>query len=373
MKLIYLSNARMPTEKAHGIHIMKMCEAFAESAQVELVLPARFNKIKENLFDYYNVPRKFKTKRLPCLDLIPWDKYFGYFALWLESFSFSISVFFYLLFNKADIIYARDKSLLFLSFFNKNVVFESHTFPKNYSLYGPFIKRLRGLVVITQKLKNLFVEKGILPERILVAPDGVDITMFDIKCSASSAKAKLNLPQDKKAVLYAGHLYEWKGVQILAEASRYLPENFEVYFVGGTAEDTEKFKIKNLKLKINIVGHRPYSEIPYWLKAADVLVLPNSGKEEISKLWTSPLKMFEYMASERPIVASNLPSIQEILNDKNAVLVEPDNALALADGIKKVLGDSKFSDEISKKAYLDVAENYTWLRRRKKIMEFINL
>ncbi|MDO8601401.1 MAG: glycosyltransferase [bacterium] len=384
MTLLYISNARIPTEKAHGIHIMKMCEVFAIEGfrkslntlrdfvnpsiiEVELVIPRRFNKIKKDPFDYYGINPNFKIKKLPCLDLIPLDKYLGYLALWLESLSFTLAVFFYLIFKKADIIYTRDKSLLFLSFFKKNIIFESHTFPRNYFLYQPFLKRLKGIVVITQKLNEQFGGGA------LVAPDGVDLEQFDIRNTKEECRKKLNLPLDKKIVLYTGHLYQWKGVDVLAEASQYLPENVEVYFVGGTVEDIHKFKIQNTKYKIHVVGHRPYAEIPYWLKAADILVLPNSAKKEISKHWTSPLKMFEYMASGRPIVASDLPSIREVLNEENAVLVEPDNPQKLADGIKKVLEDELLSDRISKKAYSDVAENYTWRRRRKKIFEFFNI
>lgn len=370
-KIFYLSNARMPTEKAHGIHIMKMCEAFAEVAEVELVLPRRFNKIKDNSFEYYGAERSFKIKKLPCIDLIPWDKYLGYLALWLENLSFGFSVFLYLLFKKADIIYTRDKSLIFISLFKKNLVFEAHTFPKRYFLYHPFLKRAKGVVIITQKLKEFFMEKGIGSDKILVAPDGVDIEMFE--CSnvrMFEAREKLGLPQDKKIVLYTGHLYSWKGVQTLAEASQFLPENTEVYFIGGTAEDIKKFKINGYPISIKIVGHRLHQEIPYWLKAADVLVLPNSGKEEISRHWTSPLKMFEYMASKRPIVASDLPSIREILNEHNAILVEPDNPEALAQGIKKALEDKLLSDKISEKAFSDV-QQYTWQKRAEKILSHI--
>ena len=374
-KILYISNARIPTEKAHGIHIMKMCEAFASAAEFELVIPPRFNKIKEDPFKYYGIKRNFKIKKIPCIDLIPWDKYFkyfglGYLPLWLESFTFSLSVFFYLLFKKADIIYARDKSLLFISSFWRNFIFEAHTFPKNYFLYAIFLKRLKGLVVITHKLKGLFAERGMEPDKILVAPDGVDLKQFDIKDVKEECRKKLNLPFDKKIVLYSGHLYAWKGAQILAEASKYLRNDVEIYFVGGTAEDIQKFKIQidGYPISIKIVGHRPHSEIPFWLKAADVLVLPNSGKEEISKHWTSPLKMFEYMASGGPIVASDLPSIREILNEENAILVEPDNPSALAQGIKDVLNNHSLSDKISRKAFLDV-QQYTWKKRVEKICQ----
>ena len=120
-----------------------------------------------------------------------------------------------------------------------------------------------------------------------------------------------------------------------------------------------------------MAGYRPPSEIPLWLKAADVLVLPNSAKKDISKFYTSPMKLFEYMASKRPIVASNLPSLREILNKENAILlVEPDNPEALAQGIKQAMEDRNLVQTITQNAYDDV-QNYTWEKRAEKILKFI--
>ncbi len=374
MKLIYIQNVRIPTEKAHGIQIIKMCESFAQVLDsVESVVPRRFNRIKKSPFDYYGIPAVFKIRKLPCLDLIFLDRYLGHLSLWITSGSFSFFSFWYLFSKKVDIIYTRDKFLLYLSFFKKNVVFEAHTFPQRYFLYAIFMKRLKGIVVITRKLGELFIGRGISSDKILVAPDGVDLELFNIPDSKSEAREKLHLPQDKKLVIYTGHLYKWKGVQtlahILVHAVRYT--DAEVYLVGGTEEDVKRLKSGTLGIeRIHIVGHRPYSEMPYWLKASDVLVLPNSDKEEISVSWTSPMKMFEYMAARRPIVASDLPSLREVLNEENAFLVKPDDAVALAEGIKNVLEDPQLSERLSDKAFKDVKE-YSWRKRVENILKFV--
>jgi glycosyltransferase involved in cell wall biosynthesis len=411
VKIVYIANARIPTEKAHGIQIMKMCEAFSsnantankyandtnkESIEVELWAPRRINPIKDDPFDYYGVERIFKIRKFPCLDFVIFDKYIGHLGTWIETLTFALFVLPYFLFKKADIFYTREKFCVPFVFFKKNFYFEAHTFPKNYFLYSPFLKKIKKIIVITQKLKELFVEQGIPEERILVAPDGVDIEKFDVQCSKFDAREKLGLLKDKKIVLYTGHLYKWKGANVLAESSKYLPEDTEIYFVGGTEQDIEQFKhftsnvepslipkelqgaqlpvcTSNLEPRtsnLNIIGHRPHSEIPYWLRAADVLVLPNSGKDDISKYWTSPIKMFEYMASKKPIIASDLPSIREVLNDSNAVLVDSDNPKALAEGIKKILQNPEFSAKISYCALEDV-QGYSWHKRTDKIIEFL--
>ncbi len=371
MKIIYIANVRIPTEKAHGLQVMKMCEAFAKKAdEFELVIPCRINWIKRDPLDYYGIERSFKIKKLPCLDLIVLDKYIGHLGYWIESLTFNFFAFPYILFKKADIIYTRDKFALPFVFLKKNLIFEAHTFPKNYFLYSIFLKRLKKIIVITQKLKELFVSRGISANKILVAADGVDLEKFDIRNTQEDCRKRLGLPLDKKIILYTGHLYEWKGTNVLAEASQFLPKDIEVYFVGGTEKHVKRFKTRYSFLNVKIIGHRPYLEIPYWLKASDSLVLPNSGKESISKHWTSPIKMFEYMASKRPIIASNLPSIREILNENNSFLVEPDNSKKLAERIKKVLENSDFSAKISNQAFNDVLK-YSWLKRAKNVLEFL--
>jgi glycosyltransferase involved in cell wall biosynthesis len=372
MKLIYIANVRIPTEKAHGLQIMKMCEAFAgANNEVELVISRRINHIKKDPFEYYGVRKNFKITKLPCLDLIILDKYIGHLGMWLESISFNLFVFPYTFFKKADIIFTRDKFFLPLSFFRKNLVFEVHALPRNYFIYERFIKRCKKIITITQGLKNSLIEKGVYKNNILVAPDGVDLEKFNVSLNKEECRKKLNLPTDKKIVLYAGHLYKWKGVDILAEASKFLPENYIVYFVGGTEEDIRRFKSAYLTFgNIKIIGHRPYPEIPYWLKAADVLVLPNSGKEKISQEWTSPIKLFEYMASGTPIIASNLPSIREIINNKNAFLVSPDDPRNLADVIKRAISDKEMATFLSKNSFNDI-NRYTWVKRAANILKFI--
>ena len=373
MKLLYITNTRIPMEKAHGILVMQMCEALALSnVEVELIVPKRFNKIKKDPFEYYGVKRIFKIKWLPCLDLIPLDKYIGLLGLWIESISFLFFVFLYTSFKKADVIYTTDRYLLSLDLFKKNSFFEAHAIFQNYFLYSMFLKRARGIIVTSQRIKEFFIKNGISSEKILVAPNGVDIKEFDVQCSKLEARRKLNLPQDKKIVLYTGHLYEWKGAQTLAEASQYLPENAEVYFVGGTKEDIERFKIQNSRFEIQIIGHRPRQEIPFWLKAADILVLPDLAVKDILKYGASPMKMFEYMASKKPIIASDLPTIREILNEKNAILIKPDNPKELAKGIKEILENPELSAKISNQAFQDV-QQHTWQNRAKKIIEFIQL
>ncbi len=85
----------------------------------------------------------------------------------------------------------------------------------------------------------------------------------------------------------------------------------------------------------------------------------------------SPMKMFEYMASQRPIIASDLPAIKEILNPDNAFLIKSDSSISLAQSIEKILQNKILADRILKRAYQDIKQ-YTWQKRVKNIINFIN-
>ena len=378
MKLIYLANARIPTEKAHGIQIMQMLKAFANSKlnppadgqnskpKIELIIPRRYNKIKVDSFEYYGVERIFKIKKLPCMDLIPLG--LPKIGFLVQTFTFLVSAKIYLLFKKYDFFYTREQ---LAGLFFQNFILELHYLPKKITFWHrKSWQSAQKIITINNFIKDKIIENGVEGDKILVAPDGVDLEKFQIKESQVECRKKLNLPLDKKIVLYAGHLYQWKGGDVLAQATRFLPVDVETYFVGGTIEDVKKFKIQNSKSKIQVIGHRPYAEIPYWLAAADVLVLPNSASEKISSHYTSPLKLFEYMASGRPIVASNLPSLGEILNQNNAILVKPDDPDSLAQGIILALQKSENLAKVAAQARLE-ANGFSWQKRAENIINFI--
>lgn len=373
MKLIYLTNARIPTEKAHGYQICKMCEEFAKSGlEVELWVPTRKNEIKEDAFSYYGIENNFKIKEIKSFDFLRLD--LGRFSFYLHEFWFMFKLFF-LKAEKSALIYARESEIAWLfKFKGHKTILEAHNWPGHDFLFKFFAKRLEKIVVISHGLKEKFLANGWREEKILVAPDGVDLAKFDIMISKEQARKKLNLPLDKNIILYTGHLYEWKGAQDLSEAASCLPAQCLTVFVGGTKADALSFKKINRSLiedgKIALYEQQKHAIIPFWLKAADILVLPNKSFSKISKYYTSPLKLFEYLASNRPIVASNLPALREILNENNCLFFKPDNPKDLADKIKILLNDHKLTASLVDKSYA-CAKNYSWERRVKMIKDFI--
>lgn len=370
MKLIYLTGFGLPTGWAHGIQVMKMCEALsALGVDVELVVPRRRNEIKTNPFDYYGVKNNFKIIKLFCLDVYPGDSSSFYF--WLRLASFLLVAKFYFLFKKFDVLYTREQAV---SLFFNDFILEIHSLSDQIrSWHKKVWEKAQRLVVLTSFIKKRLIEEGIDMNKILVAPDAVDLKEFDISMTKEQLRQELGLPLDKKIIIYAGSLYlhDWKGVDILLESIKYFDQDWILVLVGGEPKEIEKIKEKYGLLAIILAGRQLRQKIPLYLKAADALVLPNKSQDNISKYYTSPLKLFEYMASRQPIIASDLPSIREILNEKNAILFEPDNSESLAFGIKKIFQDNDLARRLANQAWLDT-QKYSWSARAKKIIGFIN-
>jgi hypothetical protein len=195
VKLTYVANARLPSTKAHTYQILKMCEAFAKSGvEVELVLPFRFQdkKLKQikDYWSYYRIRRRFKVVTLPSLDLIWLDMYTAKLSslrFLMQAGSFALFASIYALFKKANAFYTRDRLFAFifgsLKFLHrKRLYYEAHTFNR---LVSRVVKegKVDGMIVVTNKLKEVYLKDGVLEGSILVAPDALDLRMFDVPYS----------------------------------------------------------------------------------------------------------------------------------------------------------------------------------------------
>ncbi|MDP2684198.1 MAG: glycosyltransferase [bacterium] len=368
--LLYIANIRLPTEKAHGLQIMKTCEALVSNGvKVELVIPKRLNYLKDNPFEFYNISKDFSIKKLPCLDLINFPV-LKKLWFWLETFTFYISIKKYLKNNKFDQYYTRDLPIALWLSKKVDIFYEIHTLPNiPKAKHKKTWNQVKGIFVISHGIKKDLMKYGVNENKISIIPDAVDIAEFQINRTKEESRKILNLHHDTKIVLYTGHLYDWKGADLLAKTAKYLTEA-EIYLVGGTKEDVRKFQSKYKLKNLHIVGWQKHSLMPDWLNSADILVLPNSAKQKISSHYTSPMKLFEYMASNRPILASDLPSLREVIDEKSALFFHPDSVVALVDGIKTLLSDNNLQRILAQNAYSKVGE-FSWDNRAKIIKEIL--
>jgi len=378
MKIIYISNSRIPTEKAYGVSTVKTCAALAEKGEDVLLLAPRVNNSAgQDLFSYYDIPKNFSVRYIPTYDAVTKGWRYGFVV---NQISFAISVFFLYWGKRDHVIITRDEvSGFFLGLVGLPVYYDMHGFPERLLwIWKIMLSTVSGVFTTNDwKIEQCNTHLGIHKDKITVARNGFDPDLFLVKKDQDVLKRRMNFPIDKPMVLYTGHLYDWKGVHVLAETARSMPQvNF--VFVGGTYYHLRDFQKQYSDISnIILVGQKPYIEIPLYLQAADVLALPNSGSALNDSRYsvytrhdTSPIKLFEYMASDRPIVASDLPSIREILNEKNAMLVKPNSPEDLKRGIETILRDSTKARTISENALRDVKE-YTWDKRAEKILDFI--
>ena len=375
MKINIIENVRIPTEKAHGYQISKMCEEYSNlENEVNLILPGRENSIKDDLFKFYNLKNNFIVRYLKISKI--------FFKL-NSKYKFKIlSLYFYFkLFFKnidGDLIITRDPCIVFLFKLKRKKVFlEAHYWPeKKRKLYSFCIKKADKIICNSKGTAQKYKEVGL--KNIIVAPNGVDLEKFNMSKNKEELRRELELPKDKKIIMYVGHLYKWKGIDMMIDVAEKLKNNKEIIFIviGGIKNDIEKYQniIKNKNINnLLFLGYKKKDKIPTYLKSSDLLLLPNVPVSNEAVEYTSPIKMFEYMASQRIIVASDLPSIKEILNNENSVLFkagDSDDLLKKINRIFEMREDDR--EKIIKRAFSDV-QNYTWEKRARKILDFLKV
>jgi len=359
MNILFLANIRIPTEKAHGLQIMKTCEALAGAgASVTLAVPTRHNRFSQDPFDYYGVERNFALRTVSTPDWVSRGRLgFLLSLLWFSEAAHSLKEFW-----AADVVYSRDHLVLLqYVLLGRPFAFEAHQAPNVFSRF--VARRARAVVVISEGLKRAYMGTNISAEKIAVAPDAASADFFEAGEDREASKRALGL--SGAVALYSGHLYARKGADTFFAAAAALPE-VRFVSIGGTAGDVERVRKGTFAPNVAVLGHKPYTEVPRYLRAADVLVIPNSARDADSREFSSPMKLFEYMASGTPIVASDVPAIREVLDEKSCYFVRPDDAGALARGIEKALTDAH-SDTKAARAR-EQAENYTWRVRGKRIL-----
>ncbi len=354
MKIMYTAFIRLPTEKAHGAQIMKTCEAFAgEGVEVELVIPGRKTPVTDDPFDYYDVQKNFTVTKLKTPDWVGW----GVIGFMVSALWFSEVIRWRKSFWNADIVYSRDAFVLLqYLFLGRKIVYEAHTKPTFISkLVAKYAYRL---VVISEGLRDVYIDVGIAPEKSIVAHDAIDPESFKRQYDLKESREWLGIPQDKKIALYVGRIDSAKGADTFAAASEYVGEDMLCVLVG-TGPLVEELQKKYPKARF--CPATPYKQLSRVLAAGDVLVIPNSNKNEDASKYTSPMKAFAYLATGKPIVSSDVPALRAVLKE-NTLFFEPDDASSLAWYLEH-------SDSLKVKQQ----DTYTWKKRAIAILSGIKL
>jgi glycosyltransferase involved in cell wall biosynthesis len=213
--------------------------------------------------------------------------------------------------------------------------------------------RAGAYVAITRGIADELTTRFGARPNVFVVPDG----------------ARSQMPEPSRGngpfvAAYAGHLYPWKGVDVFVQALAAVPGVYGL-IVGGHPGEQDLNRVRNvigafgLKSRIEITGLVPPAEVPRRLARASALVLPNTATA-ISERYTSPLKLFEYLTIGRPIIASDLPSIREVLTDgQTALLVPPGDARAIGQALMRLQNDPALADRLATAA-TQLAPQYSW-------------
>lgn len=368
-RLFILFAERFPSEKAAALFVAENARAFTTFVPVTIVVPRRLGRHAGDAHATYGLPSSVRVVYLPTLDLfrVPLLSYVAFF-IHMACFSFVTWWYLIVVSRPGDVVTTNDPVLGFLASWYSPVIYEVHDFPDNFLFLYRWLCARSALLIATNqwKRKELIVRFGLSESKVVMERNGVDVAQFAPQ-DKQYARRVLGLPPDRHIVIYTGHLYGWKGVDTLAAAARLVPD-MDVYVVGGTEEDKGRYVAAHQDiLTLHVVGHRPHSEIPLWLAVADVLVLPNTAHEEISSHYTSPMKLFEYMASGRPILASNIPSIAEVLPVHAGYFFCPDDPDSLAFSIREIVADSKEAGRRAQRAHV-LVEDLSWEKRAARIV-----
>ena len=221
------------------------------------------------------------------------------------------------------------------------------------------------LLPLTHACAEILTEGyGVPSDRVVVVPDATTPPEGPLPARDPAGRT----------VVYAGQLYRWKGVSTLLEAMALLPEARLVVLGGRGPADPDlaacKEHVQRLGIqdRVEFRGFVPHAQVRATIAGMGVAVLPLPNNL-MARYFTSPLKLFDYMASGTPIVASDLPTVGEVLDDgDNALLVPPEDPSALAAAIRRLLVNPGLADRLRRTAFERVG-SYTWDARAARIIE----
>ncbi len=364
-RLVYLSNAILPSRHANSVHVMRMCQAFSNLGLETLLLAPDMPEAEsgiDDLYAYYGVERNFEIRKLPWLRMKGRGHIYGFWAAWKSRQARPFAV------------YSRFlPGAYFAALFGIPAAIEMHV-PVEY--LGPvctkmFVgichnKNFLGLVVISSALKDYYRQKyGIPEDMILVAHDGADPPPEDIAPPSKNT--------ERLQVGYIGHLYPGRGIEIIIEMARRCPWA-DFHLIGGMEEHLKVWRaesddISNLKF----YGFVPPAAVGEYGRSMHVLLAPYQSKVMVqdgsdTSRWMSPMKLFEYMSYGKAILCSDLPVLREIFaNGETALLCEADDVAFWEKALIELRDDGEKRERLGAAAKAHFLEQYTWTRRAERI------
>ncbi len=361
MKIAYIYYENIKKKKVNIGQALSMCSALGKRADLDFFHTFLSERSIIGALDYFKIERNFSIIKIFTLPLfyVPIVEYIG-----RVFFFFLVSL--RLIKDNYDLIYTRDYSYLyFLNLFpflkpGTPVFYEPH---KVYSKSSEKVKSLKREIKIINKYSRAlfpitghgmddFKEAGVIVD-MTVLPCGVDLDLFQSELDRDRARDLLGLDRDSFIVLYLGSFLDWKGIDVFLKSVEFMQDP-EILFLAVGAEPGEKTvykkKLKSFHIKSTAVieTKKDRDTTIKLMRAVNIAVIPSViASNRISERYTSPVKLFEYMAMGIPIAASDTPAIREIIDEENAVFFNPGDPRGLAEKIALMKKDVKLRKRLA--------------------------
>lgn len=372
MRIYFISGSLLPSTLASGVNVVKMCAALARLGHEVTLFGRRTGSgDPHEVFDHYGVASDFAVrlvggKGLPLSKNLLYPLAVGWHLLRLPP---------------PDLIYGRHAFAMKAAALVRPqvpIAYEAHAIPSRPSRRAAeewLFRRPSFLTnfVISDALAADYREwMTDLPELdVQIARDGADPPAVP-----APPQRDLGGRPGAQQVGYVGHLYAGKGMELVAELAGRMPE-VDFHVVGGTAADLQQWQQRTRAASnLHYHGFVPQAQVQSYLAAVEVVLAPpqvvtrSAAGRDISR-WMSPLKIFDYMAAQRPIVASDISAVREILDDgRTALLVEASAVDAWAAAIR-ALREPQLAGRLAAAAYADLLGKFTWTKRAEAVMQHL--
>lgn len=379
-KVAILLNARMPSHHTDTQQVVKNAAALTASGIApSLSIPQRgryFFRSKRrfaaDILKYYNIDTPLDIRGVRALPT-------GRFRL--EKITHALLVPVLLCFRRVPVLYTREPLAAIWGFLlGRRIIFETYRclgdeYPRRVRFFGRLARSRRFLGVITHSrfAAASFARAGFPPEKLAPFHNGYAPSDMEPLLDRTAARRATGLPAKDFLLVYTGNMQANKGVEILLDLAALCPRQTFV-LVGGTPADLDRLGTlaRDLKLKnIIFTGMKPVGDVPNYLHAADVLLIPPTAAPlKLYGRTVLPFKTFLYMAAGRPILGPDLPDLREVLDDKSALLVAPDDIAAAARAVARLVKSPPLAARLGAAA-AKAATHLTWDERGKRIAAWI--
>jgi len=285
--------------------------------------------------------------------------------------------------NISAALVARLRKIPMVLEVNSPMTFESREFDKS-SITLPFFPQWTEklnlqfadkVYTVSTALKEYFVGCGINAQKISVVPNGVDIDKFHPGLSGMNIRKKYNF-QDKIVIGFVGSFHYWHGVDFFQHNVENLTKEYpNITFLlvgdGPLRGDLQKEIERNgFQESVTFTGYVKHNDIPTYLAAMDIVLAPYPS---LPFFYFSPLKLFEYMAAGKAVLASRIGQIDEIVKDGvNGMLFEPGNLEEFMSKCRRLIGDIELRNRIGLQARATVCQKYSWKQSAEKVIEIMS-